>query len=107
MPMKTPAQRKNAESLMDGLACPNCGQSVAIDIEVQTQIRVDREDIEIHDNEFQLFDGCEAGCPDCHHVGPFEDFKVENQKSSRETRLREPLLPEPTIHESAYSRRLH
>lgn len=101
-------RKTSPDNLMDGLACPNCGQSVAIDIEVQTHIRVDREDVQVLDGKYQLFDGCEAGCPDCHHIGDFEDFKVENQKGPyTAVASKDPPVPRPTVHEFAWSQRVH
>lgn len=84
------------ENLMEGLACPHCGQSVAIDVEAQTNIRIDRQDIEILTGRFNLFEGCRAQCPDCKYTADFADFKLENQMDDS-----------PTTHPAFHSQRFH
>lgn len=84
------------DNLMDGLACPHCGQSVAIDVEAQTPIRICQDNIEILTGEFNLFENCHAQCPDCKYTADFTEFKLENQIDNS-----------PTTHPAFHSQRLH
>jgi hypothetical protein len=83
-------------NFMDGLSCPNCGQSIALDVETDALIRLTREDLELLNNAYTLFDDAKAQCPDCKYIAEFQEFKVEHQFDSL-----------PTTPQSMHSKRTH
>lgn len=62
---------------MNGLACPACGQRVALEIESSAMVRITRENLEVLDDVFHLFNGSPTRCFDCGFIADFEQFRLD------------------------------
>jgi DNA-directed RNA polymerase subunit N (RpoN/RPB10) len=82
---------------MNGLACPACGQSVALEIESSALVRITQETLEVMDDVFHLFDGSPTRCFDCGFIADFEQFRVDYVPDPPMP-LPEGDVPKPTLH---------